>query len=353
MTVNERPEVLHVTNGDAVGAQIERAGIGVHILPWRDLLSEGPVPARLSLINLADRRARFIDAAGWATYREARRAMATRDSELLRFKDYDEVVFWFEHDLTDQLQLLQAFDRFAARGGEGKRLTLVTTDRYPGVEPFHGLSQLDPDQLAELHERRRALTLDDFRLAQRGWDAFRSPDPAAIEAFLGEDTRRLPYLAPALRRHLEQFPAVGDGLSRTERATLQVLAERPRTLGDLFRATQDMEPAPFLSDRAYALHLRRLTEATRPLVRIADGGSLAASSYQDDDQGAALEITDRGRAVMEGRDDWADEGYPERWLGGVHLEPGQVLWRWDRTSSRLAPQEAVPGATDADGATSG
>lgn len=353
MTVNEHAEVLHVTNGDAVGAQIERAGIGVHILPWRDLLSEGPVPARLSLINLADRRARFIEAAGWATYREARRAMATRDSELLRFKDYDEVVFWFEHDLTDQLQLLQAFERFAARGGEGKRLTLVTTDQYPGIEPFHGLGQLNPDQLGELYECRRALTLDDFRLAQHGWDAFRSPDPTAIEAFLREDTRRLPYLTPALRRHLEQFPAVGDGLSRTERATAQVLAERPRTLTELFRATQGMEQAPFLSDTAYTLHVRRLTEAARPLVRITGGGSLAASSYQHDDQGVALEITERGRAVLEGREDWADVGYPERWLGGVHLEPGHIRWRWDRTSSRLVPQEAVSGTMDANRAASG
>ncbi len=353
MAVNEQAEVLHVTNGDAVGEKIEQAGIGVHILPWRDLLSEGPVPARLSLVNLADRRARFIEAAGWATYREARRAMATRDSELLRFKDYDEVVFWFEHDLTDQLQLLQAFERFAARGGEGKRLTLVTTDQYPGVEPFHGLGQLDPDQLAELHERRRALTSDDFRLAQRGWDAFRSPDPTAIEAFLRGDTRRLPYLAPALRRHLEQFPAVGDGLSRTERATLQVLAEGPRTLMDLFRATQGMEQAPFLTDTAYALHVRRLTEAARSLVRIAGGSSLAALSYQHGDRGVALEITDRGRSVLEGEEDWADESYPERWLGGVHLEPGQVPWRWDRMSSRLVPQEAVLGTTDANRATSG
>jgi hypothetical protein len=329
MIAEKGTEVLHVTNGDAAAEKIRKAGLAEHILPWRDLLSEGPVPARLSLVNLAHRRSQFIEAAGWASYREARSAMAERDSELLRFKDYAEVVFWFEHDLTDQLQMIQALERFAARGGEGTPLTLVTTDHYPGVEPFHGLAQLDASQLEDLYAHRRALTIDDFRFARRAWEAFRSPDPTAIEALLLDDTLRLPYLAAAMRRHLEQFPALENGLSRTERATLEVLAAGPRSFGDLFRATQDLEEAPFLSDKAYAVHVDRLSNADKPLVELieADGGANNAR---------VLKLTPRGQAALDGHVDWADQDYPGRWLGGVQLESGRVGCRWDRTAARLA-----------------
>ena len=331
MTEHQQPQLLHVTNGDIVADKITEAGLGEHVLPWRDLLSEGPVPANLSLINLAHRRSKFIEAAGWAPYREARQAMATRDSELLRFKDYDGVVFWFEHDLTDQLQQLQALERFAARGTEGTPILLVTTDEFPGVERFIGIGQLAPDQLPELYARRRELSHDDFRLARRAWEAFRSPDPAAIEELLTADISRLPYLAAALRRHLEQFPAVDDGLSRTERETLGLLAKRPRDAGELFRETQAREAAPFLSDAAFHLHLERLMSGARPLVQ----ASVTGASSTD----AMLELTGRGKAVVAGSETWADADYPVRWLGGVEMTPRTVPWRWDRTAKRLVSIE--------------
>lgn len=338
MTRNQESQLLHVTNGDVVAGKITEAGLGEHTLPWRDLLSEGPVPAKLSLINLAHRRAKFIEAAGWAPYRDARQAMATRDSELLRFKEYDGVVFWFEHDLTDQLQMLQALERFAARGDEGTRMWLVTTDRFPGIEPFHGIGQLQPEQLPELYAQRRELELDDFRLARRVWEAFRSPAPLALEAALAGDTSRFPFLAPALRRHLEQFPAVGDGLSRTEREIISLLSERPRDVSVLFRETQAREAAPFLSDLAFQLHVDRLMSGTRPLV----------GPFDDPDApDASLTLTGRGQAVLAGSDDWADADYPVRWLGGVEMTPETVPWRWDRGDSRLVPVggggEAVSG----------
>lgn len=320
MTDTKLPQLLHVTNGDIVAGKITEAGLGEHVLPWRDLLSEGPVPAKLSLINLAHRRSKFIEAAGWAPYRETRQAMAERDAELLRFKEYDGVVFWFEHDLTDQLQMLQVLERFAARGDEGTPMWLVTTDRFPGVEPFHGIGQLQPEQLAVLYEQRRQLDLDDFKRARSLWAAFRAPNPMAIDEALNADTARFPYMAPALRRHLEQYPAVTDGLSRTEQATLLELSEQPMLADDIFEATQAREDVRFLSDLAFGSHLDRLAGGDRPLIEA---------------KGEPLHVTARGRHVLAGSENWADEDYPVRWLGGVELVPGAAPWRWDRAASRL------------------
>ena len=36
--------MLHVTNGDSTTATMELAGLAGDLLPWRDVLHEGPVP---------------------------------------------------------------------------------------------------------------------------------------------------------------------------------------------------------------------------------------------------------------------------------------------------------------------
>ena len=36
---------LIVTNGDSAAERLREAGIKGHIIPWRDMLHDGPVPA--------------------------------------------------------------------------------------------------------------------------------------------------------------------------------------------------------------------------------------------------------------------------------------------------------------------
>lgn len=52
--------MLHITNGDSVVDWLLAAGVPGAMLPWRDVLHEGPVPAGLSLQKLSEVRARFI-----------------------------------------------------------------------------------------------------------------------------------------------------------------------------------------------------------------------------------------------------------------------------------------------------
>jgi hypothetical protein len=63
--------MLHITNGDSAAEVIRRAGVQGDVLPWRDVLHEGPVPQGLSLEELLGVRARFIAAAGWASFDDA------------------------------------------------------------------------------------------------------------------------------------------------------------------------------------------------------------------------------------------------------------------------------------------
>jgi hypothetical protein len=54
------PETLIVTNGDIAAARLAEAAPDASILPWRDMLHDGPVPADLPLRILSGLRARWL-----------------------------------------------------------------------------------------------------------------------------------------------------------------------------------------------------------------------------------------------------------------------------------------------------
>lgn len=322
--------MLHITNGDSAADRIRDSGVEGEVLAWRDVLHEGPVPAGRSLAELSPVRARFLADAGLAPYERVMEEIAVRDAALERAAEMSEVVLWFEHDLHDQLQLLQILDWFAAHSRAPGRLSLICIDRFPGVERFIGLGQLEPASFAALFDLRLPVTESQLFLARRGWDVFRSADPRRIEELIAGDTSALPFLAAALRRHLEEFPSTRNGLSRTERQALAVVASGVREPVKIFLASQDLEEAPYLGDSTFWVHLTGLTLGPEPLLRRADH---AAPLYRPGDPGrpeALLLLTEQGKAVRDGRADWVDlRGGIDRWLGGVHLTGTKPRFRWD------------------------
>src|SRR4029077_3389411 len=95
--------------------------------------------------------------------------------------------------------------------------------------------------------RRRAAPAA-LQAAASAWAALQTPEPTALAAWATRETAPLPFLAPALRRLLEELPAPADGLSRTERSALQAIAAGARTPPAAFVAVQRLEEAPFLGD---------------------------------------------------------------------------------------------------------
>ena len=212
--------MLHITNGDCAAAVLSQVVQGP-ILPWRDVLHEGPVRAGLSLEALSRERARFIAEAGWGVLADVEQKFKERDVIFRRAGEHDEIVLWFEHDLYDQLQLIQVLDGLAEL--RGPLISLVCEAEY--------LGNMEPARAAELFGLRNPLTRRHFQEAQAAWAAFRSPDPAAIDP---SKPKALQFLGAALRRHLEEFPWTTDGLSRTERQILQGNTdEEPAFMGDV------------------------------------------------------------------------------------------------------------------------
>src|SRR3954462_14353759 len=91
--------LLHVTNGESAGNTLRQTGIGGAVLPWQDVLHEGPVPAgpRPGLLRV---RAGFLSDCGWGGKRALLSSLERRDRQFVEaLRDGSQVVLWFEHDL--------------------------------------------------------------------------------------------------------------------------------------------------------------------------------------------------------------------------------------------------------------
>ena len=282
--------MLHITNGDMAGGALIHAGFHP-VLPWQDVLHEGPVRAGLALEQLSEERARFIAAAGWGPLDEVQAALRSRDAELRRCHAHDEVVLWFEHDLYDQLQLIQVLDWFCAH--PHPRLALICEAEYVGT--------MAPERMQALFAARSAIRDEQLRVAASAWSAFRASDPSAMQEI---ETSGLRFLGAALKRHLQEFPWTSDGLSLLERRVLDVLAPGPLRWTRVFTGIEE-DPA-FLGDLVLRWHLARMAE--EGLI---------------ESEGETWKLKSRKRARR-----------VPRWLGGVRVTEDSP-WRWDPAAGKL------------------
>ena len=148
----------------------------------------------------------------------------------------------------------------------------------------------------------------------------------------------LPQMARAIQRHCQELPWLQDGLSLTERLVMQLLAEEPRTAGEIYSALmREREPLPWLGDIMLLFILNSMRAATKPMFT----GTFKGEQRQWLDE--LLTITDLGRAVLAGEVDWLSLSPPERWLGGVRVSAASPCWRWDEqaatTGHAMSPGE--------------
>jgi hypothetical protein len=307
--------VLHIANGESVTATFRQVRFPGTYLAWNDVLPDGPVPQTSTLDELSDIRVQALTGFGWGDPEKLRADFANRDRTLQNFRKHQDVVLWFEHDLYDQLQLLQLLDWFEQQDLEGINLDLVQIDSYPGVRPFYGLGQLSGPQLARLFPMRKRVMHAQRSIATEAWRAFRAEDPTDLAAIAQQKFNEMPFLAAALMRFLEEYPWTSDGLSRTERQLLQAVAAGKRKKADIYLESRKQEDVPW-GDLSVYLRLAWLTAGPNPALVESPKNEFA--------------ITEAGRRLLEGHADWLQlHGCVARWLGGVHLPGDQPKWRWD------------------------
>lgn len=323
--------MLHITNGDSAADSISQSGLGGLVLPWRDVLHEGPVPARLDLEALSEVRGRFISDAGWAPESAAPNLFEARDSVLRQAGAREDVVLWFEADLYDQLQLIQLLDWFHEH--PPRSLSLICIAEHPAVARFVGLGQLSPGHMADLFPTRQLVTPAQLKLGRDAWAAFRAPTPSPLVDFLARDTAPLPFLASALHRMLEEYPSAEAGLGRSDEQVLNAVSQGAETFPAVFLATQDMESRVFMGDLPLWTRIGSLATGPAPAVRF--GIQVGVRKTTRPWNGIPLQLTSFGRAYLERTADLVRDNGIDRWIGGVQLSGHRAPWRWDREKSLL------------------
>ena len=321
---------LIITNGDSTVAVMQTAALDAEFLPWRDALHDGPVAGGLLLEALSLIRAQFLATEFRLPLSEVNRGFADRDAAVRGHGRYDRIELWFEHDLYDQLQLIQLLDFFSAeKRSDG--LFLVQADDYLGAQ--------QPEAMRTLEGAAEPVTGRHFEAAGCAWSAFTAATPEALAAQASTNTPVLPYLAVALQRLIQELPAIGSGLGLTQERVLLALTEQPRPVAELFRITQEQETARFLGDLSFFRRIDEMAFAETPLLagpRSASnrGPTGGAADYHGFAR-TTLTVTDAGRAALAERFDHARDNGIDRWLGGTHLTSGS-LWRRNRERAAIA-----------------
>ncbi len=303
---------LHITNGDSVLYVWKKAGLlGTH-LAWRDVLHEGPVPAGLPLEELSRIRAAYFAERGYGNPIKIHRDFEKRDATLRKAREFEEIVLWFEHDLYDQLQLLQILDALRDLGLGAGSVQLVQSDQYLGM--------LGAEEIMALYPKRRYVTGAAHEAAARAWQAFTSDTPQPLLEITSRAYSGLPFLRDAFVRLCEEYPAYDSGLSRTQKHILEACAQGARRREEVFRRSQAREEAAFLGDASCYREIDALGSEPAPALTLLDDG---------------YDVTVLGRRVLAGDADWLEHQPLDRWIGGVHLASARH-WRWDDTQGTFS-----------------
>lgn len=328
-------KTLNITNGDAAANVIKQSTIAGDVLPWRDPMHHGPFPANLSLSELGKTRAAYL-AGPDGNAADIERDFQLRDQHLRASDSYDKITLWFEHDLLDQLQILQILDWFCDAGSEGTVLEIICVDRFPGKADFRGIGELTTDQMRSLTELRRPVTDKMLALAASGWAAFRSSDPSDLSAFLDNDLGDLPFLAAALHRHLQEFPHTPTGLNQTETQLLRLMADG---IGDpelLFRKNMELETALFIGDwLTYGILDALCTNGLATCAPSPFHFPSFTSEKKAEFNSQRLSLTEIGHQVLGGELDAFELMPRQGWLGGVKIADPSGTWTWDPDTAQI------------------
>lgn len=351
---------LHITNGDCAGDMLAASTlIEGDILCWRDLLHDGPVMA-LPYADYSAQRTEFLlqllergACEETVSAEQIAADFVQRDEILSRITAYDEVVLWFEHDLYDQLQLIEVCKRISDKGAL-PLLSIVSIDRHPDVPFFLGFGNLSIEMMDALFIERLPLSLEQLEVGCSLWLQLTDVSPEALAASAQKEIEGWPYMAKALRRFCLEFPALETGLTLTQTYLLLTLLKAPdelpalefnlkwaeqnqrlpvgetatqryyeilagpATFKRIFNHLQQLEVDPFMGDLSVRCELNRLINADLPYVSCVGQG-----------EDAVYSLTHAGAEALQGQRHWLRDNDIDVWRGGVHLTSDN-LWLWDQ-----------------------
>jgi hypothetical protein len=327
---------LIYTNGDSASSKIEELKLADKVVPWRDILHEGPVEGHMPLAKRSETRAKFIQDFDGGDPSEILKGFKERDKTLFYLNEYSKVELWFEHDLYDQLQLLQILD-FAHHNLEQQDFYIVQTNNY--------LGEMDDEAFRALPGLAKPVTQEMKAYASKAWHALTQKTPDNLIRVL--DNKDMPFTAPAIRRLVMEYPDSRTGLPTSIFNAFTLLLNGPVRIGKLFEHMQNCELAKFMGDLSFAKYIDELGTCLQPLIAGENViySTSKASGRQNLEQTQnyfrqKIHLTEFGRKVMERDANHVSKNGINRWICGVHITP-ENLYFYDMKRAKIVRDPCI------------
>jgi hypothetical protein len=262
-------ETLHITSGDIAGGSLVKAGLPGEVFVWHDILYDGPRCPGWPDEGTLDARAVFLEqaTAGGLNRSHILETLHNQYGKLAEAATDKHIVLWFDACLFDQSMLAHILTCLLHQGA-GK-VELLCVDAFPGIEPFHGLGQMRPDQLASLYNNRRPVTDTQYRFAVQVDEAFATQDSDLLTELSQATSAPLPWVPAAVARWLQERPDPVTGLGRLEDLALTAIRAGCETPGEILASVAAADgPPQFWGDITLWAKINALAEREPPLVRI-------------------------------------------------------------------------------------
>ena len=317
---------LLITDGDQTADLLTAAGSRAIIMPWRDALHEGPIPPLDTLEAVSAVRAEHLAEVFKFDPETVAATFAERDAVMRRHAEFDRIELWFEHDLYDQLQLLQILN-FFAKEERSKGIVIVQADSFFAMER--------PDTVMRFAIDGVRVTQGHLDMAARIWAELTSSTPELIAKRATKPIKGFPYLQAALARFLEELPQPTTGLNRTEMRLLDSLGMEDMSAAALFHQARQAEEAAFMGTWPFYAVIDSLAFCDFPLIEgLYTPYSHADSEVHAEYVTAPLKLSMVGEDILSGDQDHVSTNGIQRWWGGTEMK-GFSAWRFNRDTREL------------------
>ena len=262
-------ESLHITSGDIAGDALSKSDIHGEVFVWHDILYDGPRKPGWPDEGTLVARAKFIEkeTGGGLKASFIIKTLKGQYDRLTTAGKYKQIVLWFDACLFDQSMLPHILT--CMRHRNINKAELLCVDSFPGIEPYNGLGQLQPSQMASVYDQRRQITEEQFQFANIVDTAFANQDQNLFSELSRMTDVPIPWIPAAVRRWLQEQPDPETGLGRLEALALEAVNSGCQKPWEIFNhvAAAD-EPPQYWGDITLWAKINDLADRNPPLVNI-------------------------------------------------------------------------------------
>lgn len=330
---------LHIAPSASAGGCLKQA-LNLpsdQLLDNDDLLSCGPLLPMRSLAEWIKMREDYAQPlyAGF----EFKLAGFPRDllSQTEIVRDAESITLWVGTGLAEQLLLVWMPQFLRLIDVDPERLRVIQFSTVPNHLPeIQSVGLLNPDRLKD-HPTPARIDRSSMALLDAAWAAITANEPWPLVEFLTDDAGPLPFLKRSLRWLIYRFPDVESGLSALQTQLLEMVEEHGpngvRVIG--YTIMRTIEWLDWVGDAQLFYWLKGLGAPAleHPLVSITGNTDLRDTEVR---------LTEMGRQVLAGQQNFVSLNGIQEWVGGIHLDSSAERVWFQRNGVIVADHRLKP-----------